>query len=119
MSSSGTFTTALASDKFSVNDESSYDITSNNIQPIPAIQTIAIQGQMVTATMEMRPYEMEILDEVQLKTRLINQLCMELLSTKCIEFTKQQNLGMDTVTVRARIYATPDNQVRLIRNATK
>ena len=114
MSSSGTFTTALASDKFSVNDGSSYDITSNTIQSIPAIQ-----GQMVTATMEMRPYEMEILDDVQLKTRLINQLCMELLSAKCIEFTRQQNPDRDTITIRARIYATPDSQVRLIRNATK
>lgn len=115
MSSSGTFTTALASDKFSVNDESTHNITGNfTVQPMDNIQ-----GKMITSSMEMRPYEMEILDDVQLKTRLINQLCMELLSAKCIEFTRQQNPDRDTITIRARIYATPDSQVRLIRNATK
>jgi hypothetical protein len=54
-----------------------------------------------------------------MKNKVLNMLLNELLSAKCIEFTKQQDVATNTITVRARIFATPDTQVRLIRNATK
>jgi len=119
MSSSGTFDSTLVSNKLLVSDTSVQPITdtkgwTTTVQPLDKIQ-----GQMVTAKIDYSIYDMQVIDDVAMKTHLINQLCMELLSAKCIEFTKQQSPGADTVTVRARIYATPDSQVRLIRSATK
>jgi hypothetical protein len=78
-----------------------------------------IQGQMVTATMHLDEMQMPVLGDIDIKNRLLNALAIELLSAKCIEFTKQQDVATNTMLVRARIFATPDTQVRLIREATK
>ena len=79
----------------------------------------AIQGQMVTATMYVDEMQLMSMDDIAMKKKVLDMLLNELLSAKCIEFTKQQDVATNTLTVRARIFATPDNQVRLIRNATK
>jgi len=79
----------------------------------------AIQGKMITATLEIDEFQMSHMDDVDMKNKVLNSLLNELLSAKCIEFTKQQDVATNTLTVRARIFATPDNQVRLIREATK
>jgi hypothetical protein len=39
----------------------------------------------------------------------------EIMDNKCIEFTKQQDSAKDEVVIRARIYVTPDSDVKLIR----
>ena len=84
------------------------------IQPIETIQ-----GQMITATLELDEMQQVAMDDIDIKSRLLNALTIELLSAKCIEFTKQQDIATNTIKVRARIYATPDSQVRIIRQATK
>lgn len=91
-------------------------INSNNftVQPIDTIQ-----GQMITATLELDEMQQVAMDDIDIKSRLLNALAIELLSAKCIEFTKQQDVATNTIKVRARIYATPDSQVRIIRSATK
>ena len=110
-------------DNVTVDSRGIGDITRNaNISPgigvyAPNIETI--QGQMITATLELNEFYMSKMDDVDMKNRVLNMLVNELLSAKCIEFTKQQNIATNTITVRARIFATPDTQVRLIRNATK
>jgi hypothetical protein len=81
--------------------------------------THAIQGQMVTATLHVDEMQLMSMDDIAMKKKVLNMLLNELLSAKCIEFTKQQDVATNTLTVRARIFATPDNQVRLIREATK
>ena len=78
-----------------------------------------IQGQMITATLHFDEMQMPVQDDIDIKNKLLNALAIELLSAKCIEFTKQQDVATNTMVVRARIFATPDNQVRLIRKATK
>ena len=83
----------------------------------PNIETI--QGQMITATLEIDEFQMSHMDDVDMKNKVLNSLVNELIAAKCIEFTKQQDVATNTLTVRARIFATPDNQVRLIREATK
>lgn len=83
----------------------------------PNIETI--QGQMITATLELDEMQQVAMDDIDIKSRLLNALAIELLSAKCIEFTKQQDVATNTIKVRARIYATPDSQVRIIRSATK
>ena len=108
-------TTALASDNLWPNSSSPHNITGNfTVQPLDTIQ-----GQMITATLELNEFYMSKMDDVDMKNRVLNMLVNELLSAKCIEFTKQQNIATNTITVRARIFATPDTQVRLIRYATK
>jgi hypothetical protein len=81
--------------------------------------THAIQGQMVTATLHVDEMQLMSMDDIAMKKKVLDMLLNELLSAKCIEFTKQQDVATNTLTVRARIFATPDNQVRLIREATK
>jgi len=78
-----------------------------------------IQGQMITAQLDLHDLQYTFMDDTYIKSRLLHALAIELLSSKCIEFTKQHDIATNTIKVRARIFATPDTQVRLIRNATK
>lgn len=91
-------------------------ISSGNftIQPMDTIQ-----GQMITATLEIDEFQIHQMDDVDMKNKVLNMLVNELLSAKCIEFTKQHDVITNTTKVRARIFATPDTQVRVIRGATK
>lgn len=78
-----------------------------------------IQGQMITATLELDEMQLVVMDDIAMKNKVLTALVNELLSAKCIEFTKQHDVATNTTKVRARIFATPDAQVRIIRNATK
>jgi hypothetical protein len=118
MSNSGTFNATginannlWIDDKYGINSLGNGNLT---LQPLNAIQ-----GQMVTATLHLDEMQLPVLDDVHIKSKLINALVIELLSAKCIEFTKQQDFTTNTTVVRARIFATPDTQVRIIREATK
>ena len=93
------------------------DHTIGNITISPP--THAIQGQMITATLEIDEFQMSHMDDVDMKNKVLNSLVNELIAAKCIEFTKQHDVATNTTKVRARIFATPDSQVRLIREATK
>ena len=83
----------------------------------PNIETI--QGQMITASIELDEHQIVTMDDVAIKNKVLNMLMNELLSAKSIEFTKQQNLDRNTTTIRARIFATPDSQIRIVRTTTK
>ena len=74
---------------------------------------------MITAQLDLDELQYTVMDDTDIKSRLLSALAIELLSAKCIEFTKQHDVATNTMRVRARIFATPDNQVRLIREATK
>ena len=91
-------------------------INSNSVTMEPLA---AIQGQMITATLEVDEMQSLVLDDIAMKNKVMDMLVLELLSAKCIEFTKQQDHITNTLKVRARVFVTPDNQVRVIRNATK
>jgi len=78
-----------------------------------------IQGQMITATLELDEFAMSKMDDVDMKNKVLNMLVNELIAAKCIEFTKQHDVATNTTKVRARVYATPDTQIRVIRSATK
>lgn len=97
------------------------DITRNvtGITSVYAPNIETIQGQMITATFELDEFEMSKMDDVDMKNKVLNLLVNELISAKCIEFTKQQDLITNTMKIRARIFATPDSQIRVIRNAIK
>ena len=88
--------------------------TNTTIPQINSIEYI-IQGKMLTASLTMSPYEAEQMDDLELKNRLIALMVREIMDNKCIEFTKQQDYAKDEVVIRARIYVTPDSDVKLIR----
>ena len=88
--------------------------TNTTIPQINSIEYI-IQGKMLTTSLTMSPYEAEQMDDLELKNRLITLMVREIMDNKCIEFTKQQDYAKDEVIIRARIYVTPDSDVKLIR----
>jgi hypothetical protein len=77
-----------------------------------------IKGQMVAAEMRLDANEAIQMDDIELKNRLITKLVRELMDGRYIEFTKQQDVARMETIVRARIYVTPDEQVRVIRKVT-
>ena len=76
-----------------------------------------IQGKMVTAQMSIDAHQAIQMDDLELKNRLITKLVRELMNGKYIEFTKQEDVVTMETTIRARIFVTPDEQVRVIRKA--
>ncbi len=74
-----------------------------------------IQGKMVFAEMRLDANEAIQMDDLELKNRLITKLVTELMNGKYIEFTKQQDVARMETIVRARIFVTPDDQIRVIR----
>jgi len=94
------------------------------------IQTVSIhdhayQGQMVTVQHTISDTNAEMLkmnmgefkDEV--KKQLLRKLLDEIVKNNLIEFTSQTDVANSLTHYRARIYATPDTQIRTIRNNMK
>lgn len=94
------------------------------------IQTVNIhdhtyQGQMVTVQHTISDSDAEMLsmnmgdfkDEV--KKQLLKKLMDEIVKNNLIEFTSQTDVAAGQTHYRARIFATPDTQVRLIRKNMK
>ncbi len=77
-----------------------------------------IQGKMVFAEMRLDVNEAIRMDDIELKNRLITKLVRELMNGRYIEFTKQQDVASMETIIRARIFVTPDEQVRVIRKVT-
>jgi hypothetical protein len=75
----------------------------------------AIQGQLYTTEFRVNDYSTIILDPDDVKRRLISQLVDELFAKNAIEFTKAQDMSQNAAVFRARIYAVPDTQVRILR----
>ena len=75
-----------------------------------------IQGKMFVAQSTISQYEFEQFPAGEIKRKMILQLAEVMLNQDCIEFTtmKEPN-AMDQVKVRARVFVTPDSQVRLLR----
>jgi hypothetical protein len=112
-----------AGDKFWIDDTNSFGINSLNAINSSGNLTLqpsnTIQGKMITAKLEIDERTAVTMDDVALKNKVLNMLLNELISAKCIEFTKQQDVATNTTIIRARIFATPDTHVRIIRGATK
>ena len=85
----------------------------------PASTDYIIQGQMLTTTLKMSPYEAEQMDDIEVKNRLISLMVREIMDANCIEFTKQEDYANDEIIIRARIFVTPNDDVQLIRKVQK
>ena len=104
----------------------------NHIQPLTAsdypwtitglsVDTETYQGQMVVAEITVTDTDAMITGmsaagfREEMKRRLIHQLAENLMKNKLIEFTSQQFAHSNETKFRARIYAVPDGQIRMIR----
>ena len=79
----------------------------------------AIKGNMFKYTITVHELELIRMDsttfELDIKKRLVNGLMQELFKTKSIEFTKSQDVYLGEHYYRARMFVTPDDQVRILR----
>jgi hypothetical protein len=79
---------------------------------------VPIQGKMISVEMRLDASEAMQMDDLELKNRLITKLVRELMDGKHIEFTKQEDVASMETIVRARIFATTDDEIRVIRKET-
>lgn len=100
----------------------------NQISPLTAypfqglsVDTETYQGQMVVAEITITDTDAMITGmsaagfREEMKRRLIHHLAENLMKNKLIEFTSQQFAHSNETKFRARIYAVPDGQIRMIR----
>ena len=86
-----------------------------------SVDTETYQGQMVVAEITITDTDAMITGmsaagfREEMKRRLIHHLAENLMKNKLIEFTSQQFAHSNETKFRARIYAVPDGQVRMIR----
>lgn len=81
----------------------------------PTVTTTHLQGKMIVAALSIPEYKLESMDSDQIKRMLLTNMVEELYNANLVEFTKQNSHAHGTVDFRARIYALPDTQVRVVR----
>ena len=122
-------TTSRQIDTFDPTTLGSLTVTGiNQISPLTvypfqglSVDTEAYQGQMVVAEITVTDTDAMITGmsaagfREEMKRRLIHQLAENLMKNKLIEFTSQQFAHSNETKFRARIYAVPDGQIRMIR----
>ena len=102
-------------------------ITTQVMMPNINTKEFAIQGQMLMVQKTLDAYELERTGlsaniknyEDEIKRQLIQEMLSEMVREKCIEFTSQKDMLTGNVTYRARVFVTPDSQVRIIRQVQK
>ena len=102
-------------------------ITTQVMMPNINTKEFAIQGQMLMVQKVLDSYELERTGlaanvknfEDEIKKELIQEMVREIVAQRCIEFTSQKDMLTGNVTYRARVFVTPDSQVRIIRQVQK
>ena len=102
-------------------------ITTHVMMPSINTKDYAIQGQMLAVEKIMNSYELERTGlsanvknfEDEIKKELIQEMVREIVKRNCIEFTSQKDMLTGNVTYRARVFVTPDEQTRIIRQIQK
>ena len=78
-----------------------------------------IQGKMLEVSILFDHHESLVYDDITLKNKLLTEMVEKMMHEKCIEFTKQTDPVTNTMRARARVYVTPDSNVRIIREMQK
>jgi hypothetical protein len=78
-----------------------------------------IQGKMLEFTMSVREFSSGPEDPDEIKYQLCAGLLEHVLENKLVEFTKQNDIGTGCIHYRARMFVTPDDNVRIIRIANQ
>lgn len=78
---------------------------------------VSVKGECFGVSMTFTHYDMihERLMPHDIKQMLIRDLVEEMMHGNYIEFTKSEDVTNCNTTFRARIFAVPDSQVRLLR----
>ena len=108
-----------------------WDVTSSGTIPvsngpidtpltIPAPDTfISVKGVTLSSMITMTDYELTQTfaadPEMEVKRKLLLKIIDQIWNNKCVEFTKELDNLNGNHMCRARIYAVPDDQVRLLR----
>lgn len=97
-----------------VNAASTVANTSANTsyQPPPLIQ-----GKMIQVVEEIDSQIMESRDPKEIKMSLVTKIAENMINSKMIEFTSEKDQMGLKVKIRARLFVTPDDQVRILRKA--
>lgn len=92
------------------------NIGASNIN-IPPIKEHIIQGQMITVSHEIDNiyFEDNMVDVDQIKSMLAAKLAEQLWKSGYMEFTKKENFAYSKKIFHARIFAVPDDTVRILR----
>lgn len=98
-------------------------ITTNpNLAPINKKcidDTVALEhgifGQLLQVNVKISDYETMSLDDDYIKKMLMEKLVDEMYKARSISFTKVNDMASTATTYYARIFVTPDDQVRLLR----
>lgn len=81
----------------------------------------AFKGTMIKYEISMTQYEMLTLYNTNfdgdIKKQLLYGITDEIMKSKCVEFTKSADHANGTTHFRARLFALPDDQVRILRLA--
>jgi hypothetical protein len=80
-------------------------------------QDYAIKGQMIAYQMVINEWDSLNfnLDTNEIKEKLVMGLVEEIMKYRIIEFTKQSNPAENSTIYRARLFAVPDDMVRVLR----
>lgn len=82
-----------------------------------------VKGDMLVVQKKFLPSEIEKSYSQSfvegLKKEMALELAERILQNKYVEFTKQEDLKNGEVVYRARVYVTPDDQIRKIRKSEK
>lgn len=92
---------------------------SNGSMPPFNLTDHTIQGKMITVAKTIDHFIMEQVDENDIKISMMSQLVEEMIKNKCVEFTKQRGESTNETIIRARIFVTPDTNIRIIREYQK
>ena len=76
-----------------------------------------IQGKMIQVMEEVDFQIMESRDPKDIKMSMVTKIAEELVKSKMVEFTSEKDQMGLKVKIRARMFVTPDDQVRLLRKA--
>lgn len=78
----------------------------------------AIQGKMVVCHMQFDDMDIRRLPQTEvdyIRHSIVQKIGEFLIDNKLVEFTQQQDMMAGKTMVRARVFVTPDDQVRLLR----
>lgn len=78
----------------------------------------AIQGRMIRVSWDFSEHE-KILSDNIIKEKIALRLARELIAHNLIEFTKHDDPATYTTRIRGRLFAVPDDQVRILRKSKK
>lgn len=95
-----------------LHDASSYTVA-NTSSPPPSI----IAGKMISVVEEIDHQVWESRDPKQIKMAMVSKIAEQLITSKMVEFTSEQDPMNNKVKIRARLFVTPDDQVRILRKA--